>query len=907
MTRPISSWRHRLGCLLAALLVTFPLLPGAATAESLAGSQGTDTSLPQTDSAVTVSGRPCPNDRQRCGWFEDLKFTVNQTKGLVNQAVSVTWTGARPPVKENELEPDAQDELYGNFLQIFQCWGDDDGTNPSNPGPPPENCQFGGFHSNPKSFQQLRLRGQFVYTRIVSYDGGGTNFGWKPFNAVDGTVIEESADLTVDPSAGGAYWVNPYFNSFTTNEDVVARSYPNGTGSELLTVATGLEAPGLGCGQKLEPLPDGSKRAPKCWLVIVPRSIGAAENPPGQQSGLDPVTYSPLAPASWQNRISVPLEFKPLESSCAIGADERRIAGSELAGPAVASWQPALCATPGSPPFSYTSLSDDRARQQLATAAPGAPGMAALSRPIEPTSLDAEKPAVYAPLSLSGVTIGFNIERVAARDASGIALKDPAEKPLAGTRVARLNLTPRLVAKLLAQSYQDQFGGFRPPYEWYKNNTKNLLADPDFVQFNPEFENLAQGSVGGPGRLVVELPSSDAAYEVWRWVLADPEASAWLAGAKDPWGMQVNPVYSTNPALNPSNAAFGDPVPNFFPKSDPFCYQDETRLADAPTMLPRPLCGIDIAPYVSSMQDAAVATRAARDGAVTDKNFRATSPDNAWKPEPPQPPGRRVMLSITDTASAARYGLQTAKLSRAGDNSSSRTFIAPDQASLLAGQQAMVESVVPGVLKPDPLQTKVAGAYPLTMLAYGAVLPASLDAASRKDYAAFLDYAAGPGQVQGLDLGQLPPGYSPLPADLRTQTKAAATTLRAGPAAPPAPTPTGGNLGPSGTPTPPSELGSSASPETPTTAEATPAPGPATIEGGPASGLPLLPPAAQAVLATVPTPKELAGFVRFALPIAVGLALLALLGVMIVDDRWLRALASRAHGPPPDNLPVDTG
>jgi len=30
--------------------------------------------------------------------------------------------------------------------------------------------------------------------------------------------------------------------------------------------------------------------------------------------------------------------------------------------------------------------------------------------------------------------------------------------------------------------------------------------------------------------LVVELNSSDAAYQLWHWILSDPEAAGWLAG-----------------------------------------------------------------------------------------------------------------------------------------------------------------------------------------------------------------------------------------------------------------------------------------------------------------------------------------------------------------------------------------
>ncbi len=149
------------------------------------------------------------------------------------------------------------------------------------------------------------------------------------------------------------------------------------------------------------------------------------------------------------------------------------------------------------------------------------------------------------------------------------------------------------------------------------------------------------------------------------------------------------------------------------------------------------------------------------------------------------------MLSLTDTSSASTYGLQTARLSRSGDNGPDRTFIAPDAKGLSAGLAAMVPGKVPGVLEPavgliDPK------AYPLTTINYAAVAPLALDAQARSEYAAFLEYATGAGQVSGRKLGQLPPGYVPLNAELASQGAAVAQQVRTlQPAAPaPAPTPT---------------------------------------------------------------------------------------------------------------------
>jgi hypothetical protein len=887
--------------------------PPAAAATTLAGSAGTDTALPPTDSAVTVSGRPCPPDMapDGCG-FQHLRITVNQTTNLLNQAISITWTGGAP----------AQTQLSGfagDFLQIFQCWGDDDGTNPANPGPPPEKCQFGGFASNPKSIGSFNIASQFVGTRIMSsstwstytlpggYQDAAQGLSWRPFEAVDGTTVDRGNNYNAnDPylQGQGGYWLNPYFNSYTTNEEPVALSHTAscpatnptcGTGSELFTVQTGLEAPGLGCGQKIEKLPDGSTRVPKCWLVIVPRGTGGQENVPERRNPVAPLETSPLSVSAWRNRIAIPLEFKPVDTSCPIGADERRIAGSELVTPAVSSWQPQLCATPASPPYNFTSLSEDLARQQLVSQAPGSAGMTVISRPVQPAALDPSNPVVYAPLSLSGVTIGFNIERLPATDQTTGHALDPAELQYAGIRVATINLTPRLVAKLLSESYQYQFGGHFPSYAWFKTNPLNLFTDPDFVQYNPEFQNLRAGSVDA-GSLLVEQPTGDAAYEVWTWVLTDPEAATWLSGTPDHWGMKVNPVYDTDPAKNPSGVGFGSPVPDSYPKSDPFCYQSNAVLQSANNELPRPLCLLDMSPYVGGMDTAAAATRAANDGAKSALDTNATSPDTAWVAGGPTAPGLRSTLSVTDTASAARFGLQTAHLSRAGDDATTRTFVAPDAPGILAGEHAMVPSGVPGVLRTDP-STKVAGAYPLAMLTYAAVTPRTQAADARNDYAAFIGYATGPGQTPGLQFGQLPPGYAPLPADLQAQAKAAAATIRAG--LPPAPGPTTTTVPPS---TPKATGGGAGAgsgaragaPGASSPGSSSPAE-PAAPAGSSARGLPTTTsrpgpgPTGQPTAVAVITQRQSAGVVRWVLPIALGVGLVALVGVLMMDDRHLRA------------------
>jgi hypothetical protein len=765
------------------LLAVSPRTASAVTApnggSTVEGSQGTDASLPPTSSAKTISASDVLGANSP---FAGLSITVNQTSQLSNQAVSITWTGGTPT--NSDRLPTGQ--FADNYLQIFQCWGPDDGENAADPGPAPTGCEFGANELN-GSVLSLSPSGSSAISRQIqtgdssrySYIDPAGSGTYIPFDPVDGSSpIDIPTAQSSDPSNPGAVWANSLFDYTTSNEVDYARTYSDGTGQQLFTIDTGLEAPGLGCGQSVQQ-PNGKSITPQCWLVVVPRGDYSYENPPGTGGGSNPsVETSPLSGAAWAHRIAFPLSFNPVGAACNLGATQDRIVGSELASPAATNWEPALCSSASSPPYQYSALSDDQARQEILQAGGfGAPGMAVTSQGVDPSLLPSNAPMVYAPLTLSGVVIGFNIDRQ-----TNVNANDPAESALAGRSVVNVYLTPRLVAKLLTESYTEYFRGlnpFSPPtgYSWIKSNPFSLVSDKDFLQFNPEFSLLAcQGSPDCAG-LIVEQPNADASIAVWNWILHDPEAKAWLDGTPDQWGMKVNPVYSTLAKNNSTGAAFAAAgAPSSYPKSDPYTYQDPTQLVNANNQLPRPLGVSDFLPYAGSLQSAALETRTANDGAKLTANYGALSPELVWTSNGPQPIGEAFTMSITDSADARQYGLQVASLSRAGDDSAERTFVTPDVASIEAGQQAMLPSSVSAVLTPNPT-TSFPGAYPLAMLTYAEVPAAKLTTQACKDYAAFIKYATTTGQVQGTSLGNLPLGYAPLAPSLVAQATAAEATI----------------------------------------------------------------------------------------------------------------------------------
>jgi hypothetical protein len=740
----------------------FAMVASAGPVLAAPGSQGTDTAIPLTSSAASASGR---------GEFAGLRVTVNQTKSLTNQAVSVTWTGGVPTVASTS-------RFAENYLQIMQCWGDDDGTVPENPGPSPENCVFGALQRSgaflPEGEASLRVISRSFDATFDPSIGALDRAGkvWRAFVPADGRpAVGVHTDYDCLPSVTScSTWVNGYFNTITTNEIVGSRTFADGTGAELFEVHTALESSGLGCGLPVQATADGGKKEPQCWLVVVPRGSTEVENEGTvYEQRLVNVSTSPLAPSAWANRIAIPLDFISLESPCSINDSARRIAGTDMGVTAVAAWQPALCQGEGLPPFTYSSISDDTARQQLAR---GTTGMIAVGRPYaSQAGLDPTNPIVFSPLAVSGLTIGFTYER------NTRAEPTPEEVALATVRLADLNLTPRLVAKLLSQSYSGQVPANQRPegFDWMASNPNTLANDQDFIRFNPEFESYRADTKEFGG---LSLPSgnSDAAVTVWEWVLADPEAAAWLAGAPDEWGMRVNPWYSTDAAVNPGPEPFALTVPNSFPKGDPYCYQAPSFLTSK-EIVPPLLCYQDWSPYARNLAETARVARVAFDGAKTNINPFAEERTQAWASDVPQDPGVRAVLSLTDTPSATKFGLQQSRLSRAGDNGAERTFIDPNTASMTAGVQAMKDRDGTGILQPD--QTAASpGAYPLTMLTYAAYAPLSLTAGERADYAGFLEFSAGKGQIPGFERGQLPAGYVPLTTELQAEAFLGASLMR---------------------------------------------------------------------------------------------------------------------------------
>ncbi|MGH3844759.1 MAG: hypothetical protein ACRDS0_25450, partial [Pseudonocardiaceae bacterium] len=535
-------WAALLAMMLAAAVVGGLLSSPLATADP--------GDPPPSDSAVTVSGK---------GDFADLKVTVSQTRNLINQTIVVSWSGAKPTVNNVDW--------FLNFMQIMQCWGDDPA------GPDRTQCQFGYAGASVKNYIGS------VPTRQVQ--GSIPRDPHETLSLPAGSVVSFVPFWAVGepkPTGAAVDSLNEFVNSQVTNEIPVARTRGDGTGKEFFEVETVRETAGLGCGAPVTA--GGSTTGRRCWLVIVPRGDkevdgstrrGVTSNPGIPGAGLE---SSPLSQSNWDNRIVVPLEFQSVGQACPIGSPERIVIGDELAVDAVHSWQPALCAG-GGPSFSYTQLPDDQARNQLDRR------LALVTSPV-PADQAADRSLVYAPVGLSALAIAFNVERQPQPIGDEIP---PAALLLNGLRFTSMKLNPRLVAKLLTQSYRFSVA---VPVEAMKQNPNGLFNDPEFFALNPEYKGFVDELDNPVSDALVQLNGAGVTSLLWSWVIADPDAHAFLNGALDQFGMRINPA----------NQGLALPA-STVPRNDPSCSKNKDPNTNPPIIVST--CSLDKHPFALDM------------------------------------------------------------------------------------------------------------------------------------------------------------------------------------------------------------------------------------------------------------------------------------------------------------------
>ena len=715
--------------------------------------------------------------RTGTGAFNGMAVTVDKTQNLINEAVGVSWSGA-----PTTLPPNNNTNFGADYLQIMQCWGDDPA------GPDASQCEFGGTTLGGPTTRRLN-NPQIPDPLLPPAVAKDPNQEYEDFLPAP-TTAPTSAYQAPAPTKDPAH-IATSFDSSNTNEVPYARTYANGTGHVYFQLDTVRESPALGCGQPVaDPTAPGGTRIESCWLVVVPRSTLEADGKTTVDGTNIVLQTSPLSPTNWADRIVFRLTFQPAASACTIGANEVQIGGDEMLAEAIKSWEPGLCAKNPKAPFSFSQIGGDAARQQLASPVPG---FQFVSKPVVPTAGTPLPKMLYAPTAISGLTISFYIQSQAVVPPPGQPPNPPAAQN--GVQITRLNLNARLLAKLVTQSYRwgvDSSVGTAQgaASDLAKQNPRDLTVDPEFLALNPQFKGLSFS--GGIPSVVVPFGNADAYTELWTWLKNDPAAAEFLNGVPDNAGKYGQPGY-TGMTLNPNYLRTQFPIEDF-PTTDPYCrptvYQDPSHAGTHNQQAA--LCGLALHPYPVTMHDGVLnATKGSLGLRVT---WSPNSADiGSWGPTPPQPDGQVAILVLADAPTAARYGLPTAELcdDKAGvpdpllapgqqhpQADLDAHCVAPTTDALLKGAAAAQPGPsAPTMLVSNPSAIDL-GAYPLTTLTYAATAPSKLTKADGGHYADLLDYIAGAGQVQGLDPGDLPPGYAPLPAALAAQTAAAAKYLR---------------------------------------------------------------------------------------------------------------------------------
>ncbi|PZQ90775.1 MAG: hypothetical protein DI534_06170 [Leifsonia xyli] len=739
---------------LTAAGVTIPAAPANAAASS----------------AVTVTAAEQDKDLANAP-MPDLAVTVSQTSNLVAQGIRVSWKGGKKSTTPSSGNGGT------NFLQIFMCWGDDP-TDPTRPDR--TTCQYGGANTpgaTRDAFRNMTIdeipEEDQPYSALTAVSFlppfTGIPFVGRDGKRVDGIKTDpvtkaKTIDETVNLNA------NQYFTAYSTNEIPWAGSGDNGTGAVSFEVQTAAQSSGLGCGNAV--VQGNVTTGASCWLVILPRGVS--------DNGASTITQSGLFIDSWRHALSVKLGFEPIGNRCPQGAAERQLAGSELVSLAVNSWQPAVCNQSGASVYSLLTMSESDATSAAATAQ-GAP-LALTSYPLKTEGTD---PLQYAPIALTGVTIAVAIDR------RPDPFKDlPADYlDAARTPFTKVNLTPRLLAKLLTGSYRSSLPNGADTSHLPAANPDTVTKDKEFLAINdPEW---AAQDLSGPAIADVMVPQgrSDAARAVWAYIASDPDARDFMASKPDSNGMVVNPWYSTDASKNPSGSAFSLDRDDF-PKADPV---EVTPPNTGPVNM------VTWRPYSNDLGTVAYLTLRG-DGQTL----------GLWDPYsfPPKYgkgsrmlPGGQAVLGLTDTAAAARYQVVTASM-----RNPAGVFVAPSKAGMLAAAAAMTgvnaAGRVVGFVPVTPAAKAATDAYPLTLPVYAAANPAESDAALRTGYAAFIRYAVSTaGQTLGTEVGQLPEGYAPIPAAWATAANAAAATIAAGGTGttnPPASQPSSSNSGSGG-------------------------------------------------------------------------------------------------------------
>lgn len=708
----------------------------------------------------------------------DVTVTADQTTDLRGrQRIGISWSGAQPSGGRAN-NPYGESGLAQEYpVVVMQCRGVDD------PGPGeeqlrPETCWTASVaqrsqitRGNAESTwrhdldaedgDKVRLSGldPLPSAEICpTVDQGDFSTRLTPFEAASGRVFPACQSDQMPPEAAvGAAFPPAEIAAFTDLE---------GNGEVQFEVRSDVENESLGCNHEVA-----------CSVVVIPivgLSCDVPSTPPstGDQAcrrtgrftpgssnfvggGVDQAVSPSLwwSASNWKHRFSIPISFGLPPDTCDV-LDPRPptgFYGTELLAQAALQWAPAYCLREDRFKFQHNQMSDEAGFALMETG--GGPA-ALVSSAHEGAGSD---PVGYAPTAVTGFGIGYVIDR-----------------PDNAGELAQLRLTPRLVAKLLTQSYLGSDLGRGHP--GMGDNPLSLMQDPEFIELNPGLSQINQEA----GASLLSLSnSSDVVEQLTAWVVADPAARDFIAGEVDPWGMVVNPNYQ-DLALPASSIPLLD---DFIPETGNTCRQQNPAIYFNQLAAP-----------VTSLRKISEAILDGHPNVQTRCEFEPDTGLFRLGRVPRQSFGSRFMLGVVSLGDAARFGLRTAALqARPG------RFVEPTPASLSAAVELLEAQgeAEPFELSQDAVRRSTA-AYPGTMVVYTAARMGNLPKADAATVAQFIRIATTEGQEQGPGNGELPGGFLPIrrtgataPLFAAAQEVATAIATQTPPQAPGTPDPDG--------------------------------------------------------------------------------------------------------------------
>jgi hypothetical protein len=675
----------------------------------------------------------------------DFTLNVDHTLNLRGrERVKISWSGAHPS-GARASDPYGENGLNQEYpVVIMQCRGIDDPSLPEAKQLKPETCWTSTRQQRSQSTDPVlavwrhdlkataadrELKSGLTDLPAECTNAKSDATHTTPFVAASGKVYAACSGDTMPPEASVGAAFPP--------AELAAYSDANGKGAANFEVRSSVENESLGC----------SDSTP-CSIVAIPimgiscfddnydcRREGRFE--PGSSNfaneGVVPAV-SPLywwSASNWDNRVSVPVTFGLPPDACAVLDTRAPTAfyGSELMNQASLQWAPAYCLNQKRFKFQHNRMGDDPAFALVENGqAPAA--FVSGSREAESTT---EKIG-YAPTAVTGFAVGFTID-------------EPAN---AGER-QQLNLNARLIAKLLTQSYTGSDRGQQHP--GMGTNPLSMNLDPEFIALNPGLDRIQREAAA----TVLSLSeSSDVIKSLTAYLEADPEAKQFIKGARDPWGMVVNPSYK-GLKLPVSEFPLRD---TFVPASALECYQQNP--APYFSQLAAPVNSIT--KVASAVLDAWPNVQTKCDRSSASDPFKVGRIDR-------QGVGTRFMLGIVSLGDAERYGLRTASLQTSSTvgpaapfvDGTGRKFVAPTTASISAAVKIAKDKGYRSAFElSQEMLHKQPGAYPGTMIVYTTAKVRGLDKTDAAKVSEFIKIATTEGQVPGSGNGKLPGGYLPI-------------------------------------------------------------------------------------------------------------------------------------------------